>query len=544
MLFRSAGGGTKPVGTVVTQATSNAVGVLVTAITAATDTVVVRSTSSVAFTASNNIITVAGSAIANAAVTGVTQSGGPAGVSGEATGLASTVCALETSCTRGTWGRKFTLTIASTDYTLAGATTGTRAFGTVVNQAGSNAQGKLVTPLTGAIASVVVYSTNGIPFNTVGAITVVDATPTNIVPSAVAEADYTDVFPAWTPALGGQYIKEEAYPASEVTMDWDRQTRRQAGILKRTCVACPAGKVNKNTGANTGALLVRTDTNTGEGQCVALTCAAHRAYATDRSCTPCASNTFRYGAVDTDRTTAATCLGTCAINEYLDGTGTMKCKACALGKVRATGDKIIRADLVKLTVGTKTFNKPIATVVTQTTSGATGKVAFVLPNSDVTEIYMIKENDIAFTTTTGHVITVAGVSATAAAPTAAVAGDATDLAAYEALQLASTINSAQACTPTLCAKDFYNDGSPVASTPTTSPAKHARPARPGSPAPTPVRPPRACATTPRAARSEPSTTSSTWPPRRASRATPGRPRRRASSSPRRMPIPCARPCRA
>jgi hypothetical protein len=402
--------------------------------------------------------------------------------------------------------------------------------GTVVTQAGSGAQGKLITALDAAGTSVVVYSTNGIPFVAVGAITITGATPTNIVPSVVAEADYTDVFPKWSKELGGQYIKEETYPASEATMDWDRQTRNQAGIMKRTCAACPEGKVNNNAGA----LLVRTGT-AGIAQCVALTCPAHRAYATDRSCTPCASKTFRFGTVDTDRTTAATCSGTCAANEFLSEVGgAMKCTKCALGKVRASGDKIIRADLVKLTIASQNFGAlAVGTVVTQSltaVAGATGTLAVALPNAAVTEIYVLMtatNGAIAFTTATTNIITVTGgTAATAAAPTAVTTasqafptvapGDTTltpllaagavspaaasvmttpatvctpvycpddtvrdtsgnccacaagktrndantagNLAAYEALQLATTVNAAQTCVATLCKTDEYNTG--------------------------------------------------------------------------------------
>jgi hypothetical protein len=439
-------------------------------------------------------------------------------------------CAAGKTTTAG--AAEYTLTIASTDYTAAGTTTGTRAVGTVVTQATSNAAGTLKTELTGATTTVVVVSTNNVPFNKANAITVTGATPTNVVPSAVAVAGGTsgisgaatnlasttctaeaactagtwavaaNAFPEWTTALGGQYLNEAVSAASAVT-DGDGKTKRQANIKARTCVACPAGKVNLNVEAR--------DTGTaGIARCATLTCPAQSAYTVTSGkpkCEKCAGNTFRFGTIASDTTTSVACSNTCAANEKVASDGTdHKCTACPAGKVRAAGDVIMRP-AVKLTVASTTFGKTAGVAVTQKTSGATG-ILGLSSTGAVTEIVVVVTSG-TFDTTAGNTITVGGDKTTGAAPTAVAAealaagaapgkntaGDvkrsvttctdvycpdntvrdkagnccacaagktrnqansgAANLAAYRAEQLAATLNSVKTCTATLCAVNQY-----------------------------------------------------------------------------------------
>ena len=106
----------------------------------------------------------------------------------------------------------YTLTVASTNYVDSGADP--KIVGTLVKQATSGAEGTLAVEITGAVTTVVVASTNSIPFDTTNAITVVGDSTVNVVPSGVA-AQSVGKF-----SVGFAFADTMNFPASATTTTW------------------------------------------------------------------------------------------------------------------------------------------------------------------------------------------------------------------------------------------------------------------------------------------------------------------------------------
>jgi len=214
------------------------------------------------------------------------------------------------------------------------------------------------------------------------------------------EAQFGLTWPAWTTAIGGQYVDEQVLVAgddkadySEADSDGKKRWQSAAASQKvRVCRACPVGKRNPNANQRYAATL--DPAATAAAQCTeVLHCPKNHYIDASHACVACPSNTFRPAKVaaagdsswpvvngfsvvhdnyksDGDGTsnawvglpaslaTAANfCKGECAVNEHvvlLDGDdkinaikgGTYACQKCPKGKNRVAGDKLVRAGVV------------------------------------------------------------------------------------------------------------------------------------------------------------------------------------------------------
>ena len=271
--------------------------------------------------------------------------------------------------------------------------------------------------------------------------------------SAWAVAD--GAFPAWTAAIGGTYVLESDYSVAEsiaAGLSSSSMSLRKNGVKKRVCTTCPRGTRTATNDALEGL-------DMSAARCTeTLKCPPNSYLDTDFSCKKCRTGTFKAG--DTLSTFvgplgSSQCKGACLVNEYLarakiDGVAdSYHCVKCAPGKSRPAGDIIVLAG-EKVAAG----GAPPVHGTAQAPKSATSCADVYCPDNTVRDA-------------SGN------CCACAVGTTRNLANSkAADLAAYEALQLATTLNSAQTCTATSCAQGYYNDGVPTEpTTPTTGSCK-------------------------------------------------------------------------
>jgi len=247
-------------------------------------------------------------------------------------------------------------------------------------------------------------------------------------------------FPAWTVAIGGQYVKEEMFPFSDKTNSAG-QTQREFGIMKRSCVACPKGKRNPN------ALSLDTTTagQLGEQTCTeTLTCPAHSYLSSSGACAKCASRSIHSGTTSSleENWGASACQSTCGDNEYLATVGGNRvCEKCVLGTVRGSRDSIFKSGATH-TGGTGSgIDNDVVNPVTKcvhvycpdnTARDTKGNCCKCPPGEERNQERMIADQ--------------AGVG---------------DEASYLDVQKASILNAAQTCLSIVCEKDHFATGSPT-----------------------------------------------------------------------------------